>query len=479
MSVQLRDYQEEAIAKLRGSLRNHRSVLLTVPTGGGKTVLAAFMAGSAAAKGLRVWFVCHRDFLIDQTSQTFAKVGIDHAFIAAGWTVQPHKKVQICSIDTLRNRLDRLTPPDLMILDEGQHACAGSWKKIAEWAGSSKIVGLSGSPCRLDGKGLGDVFDDLVMGPTMAWLMQHGHLSQYKAYAPSTPDLTGVHTRAGDYAAGELDAACNKQSLVGDIVRHYQVYARGLKAIYFGCSIAHSERIAATFRDAGIGAAHIDGTTPSAERKAAARALARGEISVISNCSLAFEGYDLAAQAGMDVSIDCVGLCRPTQSLSLHLQMLGRGLRPSAGKSHAVILDHAGGILKHGLPDDDREWSLEGQKKGKKKGAEDPAVPLIQCPRCFHCHRPAPKCAECGHVYVASAKKEVEEVEGELHEIDKEALRATRKAEEAKARTLEDLIKLGQERGYKNPVAWAGHRATARHAARNQRRAMPQAPEWA
>jgi DNA repair protein RadD len=478
VSFALRPYQEDMIAGARALLRQHQAVLIQAPTGAGKTALAAFMAGSAVSKGLRVWFICHRDFLVDQTSKTFTKVGIDHAFIAAGWTFQPHKRVQICSIDTVKNRLDRLTPPDLVIWDEGHHTAAAGWRKVRDWADKAKHVGLSATPCRLDGKGLDDLFNAMVPGPAVSWLIENKFLSDYRAYAPSTPDLSGVHTRAGDYAAGELDAAMNKAAMIGEYPRHYLTYARGMRAVYFATSVATSERIAAMFRDAGVHAQHIDGTTPTAERKAYARRFALGEIQVLTNAALFGEGYDLAAQAGIDVSIDCVGLCRPTQSLALHLQQIGRGLRLSEGKRHAVILDHAGNIMKHGLPDDDREWSLEGQKKGKK-GAQDIAVPLRQCPKCFACHRPAPKCPDCGYSYPIEVKQTIEEVEGELLEIDKEALRATRKAEEAKARTLDELIALGQARGYKNPVAWAGHRATARHAARNQRRAMPQAPEWA
>jgi DNA repair protein RadD len=358
------------IAGARALLRQHQAVLIQAPTGAGKTALAAFMAGSAVSKGLRVWFICHRDFLVDQTSKTFAKVGIDHAFIAAGWTFQPHKRVQICSIDTVKNRLDRLEPPDLVIWDEGHHTAAAGWRKVREWAGKAKHVGLSATPCRLDGKGLDDLFDAMVPGPAVSWLIQNRFLSDYRAYAPSTPDLSGVHTRAGDYAAGELDAAMNKAAMIGEYPRHYLTYARGMRAAYFATSVATSERIASMFRDAGVSAQHVDGTTPTAERKAICRRFALGEIQVITNCAILGEGFDLAAQAGIDVSIDCVGLARPTQSLSLHLQMIGRALRPSEGKKHAVILDHAGGLMKHGLPDDDREWRLEGQKKGKKS-AED------------------------------------------------------------------------------------------------------------
>jgi superfamily II DNA or RNA helicase len=452
--IQLRPYQENLIGRARVALRRSRRVLIQLPTGGGKTVLAANMAGTASRKRKRVWFVCHRDFLLAQTSGTFMDVGIEHAFIAAGWGYNPHHLVQVCSVDTLKNRLGKVDPPDMIVWDECHHIAAAGWAKIMAWAKDAYHVGLSATPCRLDGKGLDAHFDELVCGPTVAELMEWGSLSKYKAYAPGTPDLTGLHSRYGDFVKGELEEKMDKGVIIGDMVRHYRQLAMGKRIVYFAVSVKHSQHIAETFCAAGIPFAHIDGTTPSDERKRAAMAFARGELLGLSNVDLFGEGYDLAAQAGMPVTIDAVGLARPTQSLSLHIQQMGRALRPKADGSPAIIIDHAGNITRPGLgfPDDDREWSLEGASK--KPSSAEGGIATRQCPECFHIHRPAPVCPACGNRY-ETASREVEEIDGDLQEIDPSIIRHGRKMEEWNCESEADLVKLGERRGYQYPQAWA------------------------
>ncbi len=459
MTIKLRPFQESMIEETRSYLRKHSSVLVQSPTGSGKTVLSAFMMRSARSKGLRAWFICNRDFLIDQTSQTLDSVGVDHAFIAAGWPWHAAHPTQICSIQTLVKRLHLLTPPDLIVWDEAHHIAAGSWAKVFEWAKSSKHILLSATPVRLDGRGLNDYAGAMVQGPSPAWLMEQGYLSQYRAFAPSMPDLSGVKSRMGDYAKGELDDAMDKNAIIGDMVNHYKQLAAGKRAVYFAVSIKHSEHIAASFNAAGIPAMHLDGNTGRAERALAAQALARGDLKVLTNVDLFGEGYDLSAQAGMPVTIEAVGLARPTQSLGLHLQQVGRALRPK--DEPAIILDHAGNLLRHGLPDDEREWKLEGmERKGKQQSGG-----VKQCPSCFGVHKQGlPKCCYCGHSYKTDTPqaREVEQIDGVLEEVDPARLREARKAEEKQAQTVEELISLGKQRGYKDPVGWAANMMTVR-----------------
>ena len=459
MSLVLRDYQDGIIDETRARLRTNRRVLIQLATGGGKTVIAAKMFGTAVSKGLRAWFICHRDFLLQQTSLTFDKVGIPHSFIASGYDYNPNAAVQICSINTLARRIDRLTPPHLRGYDEAHHIAAAGWAKVQGWCGNfGKDIGFSATPIRLDGKGLDKHFDDMVIGPTTADLIERGFLSEYKAFAPSTPDLSGVHTRGGDYAADELSAVMDEGQIIGDMVRHYRKYADGLKTIYFCVSIVHSKHVAATFNASGIRARHLDGNSSTQERAAAAFAMANGELDVICNVDLFGEGYDLAAQTRLDITIEAVGLCRPTKSLALLRQQCGRALRPK--DKPAMILDHAGNLMKHGLPDQEPEWSLAGLGKNKGNGA----APVRQCPVCFGVH-PAQqtKCPYCGHVYEAQelGGRVVEEVAGELKEIDAVALRRSMKAEERSANTLEGLVALARRRGYKNPEKCAGYIWTA------------------
>ncbi|WP_445505041.1 DEAD/DEAH box helicase [Microvirga sp. G4-2] len=459
MTIQLRPFQEDMIASIRAELRRHQSVLAQLPTGGGKTVLSAFMMRSARSKGLRAWFVCNRDFLIDQTSQTLDNVGVDHAFIAAGWPWHAAHPTQICSINTLVKRLHLLTPPDLIVWDEAHHIAAGSWAKVFAWAAKSKHILLSATPVRLDGRGLNDYAGAMVRGPDPAWLMDQGYLSRYRAFAPSMPDLSGVKSRMGDYAKGELDDAMDRSAIIGDMVNHYRHLAAGKRAVYFAVSIKHSQHIADTFNAAGIPAMHLDGNTGRAERAMAAQALARGDLMVLSNVDLFGEGYDLSAQAGMSVTIEAVGLARPTQSLGLHLQQVGRALRPKG--EPAIILDHAGNLLRHGLPDDEREWKLEGMERKSKTQSGS----VKQCPSCFGVHKAGlPKCSYCGHDYRSATPqaREVEQIDGVLEEVDPVRLREARKAEEKEAKTVEDLISLGKRRGYKDPVGWAANMMTVR-----------------
>lgn len=464
--IQLRPYQQDVIDGARAALARNPSVLCVAPTGSGKTILAAFMLGTARTRGRTAWFIAHRDFLLDQTAQTFDNVGIPYGFIAAGRPFNPAHQVQIVSIGTASRRLDRLTAPDIIIWDEAHHIAAAGYRKIYQWASRSRHVGLSATPARLDGKGLNEFFAEMVNGPSVATLIREGHLSQYRAFAPSAPDISAVHTVAGDYNRGELTGVMDDGQIIGDMVRHYRERANGLRAIYFAVGIDHSKHIAGIFSASGIAAQHLDGTSSSAERRAAAIAFADGRLKVLSNVDLFGEGYDLAAQAGCEVSVECVGLARPTKSLALHLQQIGRALRPKANP--AIILDHAGNLLRHGLPDDDRTWSLRGIDQRRAASREGPAV--TQCGKCFGVHRAGlMACPYCGQARTLEAR-EVEEVAGELVEVkpwnkwdgvnpDAAASQAARRErerqEQFEATTTAELIQIARRRGYRNPGFWA------------------------
>lgn len=460
--ISLRPYQDQIIEDAREALRVGPSVLLQLATGGGKTALAAFMLGTARQRRRRSWFIAHRDFLLEQTAATFDKVGIPYGFIAAGRPFNPYHEVQIVSIGTASRRLDKLIPPDVIVWDECHHIGAASYERIYRWAAAAKHIGLSATPTRLDGKGLGAYFQAMVSGPSVAELISQGYLSPYRAFAPSAPNLAGVHTVAGDYNRGELGQVMDDGQIIGDMVRHYREKANGKRAVYFGVSVLHSQHIAATFTASGIAALHLDSNSTNAERNNAARRFAVGEIAVICNVDLFGEGYDLSSQAGVDVSVEAVGLARPTQSLSLHLQQIGRALRPKPDGSPAIILDHAGNLLKHGLPDDDREWSLEGRAKAKRAGDSGP--PVKQCIQCFGVHSAAMhSCPYCGHVHVIEGRK-VEEVAGELVEINRDLEKhqefVGRKIEERQCKTLQDWEALGRKRGYAR--GWAYHQLNIR-----------------
>lgn len=461
---QLYPDQQAVYNATRGALRHHRRVLVQLPTGAGKTALAAAMTKAAADKGTCVFFLVHRVELIRQTALTFQKAGIEFGIISSQYPFRPGMNVYICGIDSLRRRLKNgnIPTPKLLFVDEAHHGMSKTWAATMDHYPNAYIVGLTATPHRLDGKGLSGQFDVMVRGLTVAELIEQDRLSDYDLYAPSTPDVTGVHKRAGDFAKGEIAEIMDTSKIIGNIVGNWRKYAGGKRTIGFAASIKHSLHMVDAFNQGGIAAAHLDGKSQERDRAQTAQDFADGKIQVLWNVDLFGEGYDLAAQAGRPVTVDAVIQARPTQSLSLHLQQVGRALRVKSDGSKAVILDHAGNAMRHGLPDDEREWNLHGAQKGdKSNSSEQDGVAIKQCSECFYVHRPAPQCPSCGHIYEITGRK-IDEVEGELTKVDKEAMRKAAKSEQSKAQSLDALVELGMKRGYKNPVAWAGHIWTAR-----------------
>lgn len=463
--ITLRDDQEDVRAKLRVALRSNASVLAICPTGSGKTVLASALIKLIVAAGKRVIFCVHRIALIKQTAVTLDGFEIPYSFIASGFHHNIYRKVQIASIDTLKNRLGKY-PADYVFVDEAHLSASAGWSKVVDHykATGAKIIGLTATAIRLDGKPLGSVWDTMVMGPSPRWLIENGFLSKYRAFSPKGIDLSGLHTRNGDYIGSELDDLIAGKAVMSGAVRHWRKFAPGKRTIAFVPSVKRAEEFAAEFRANGELFVALDGNTPQRDRDKAFLALADRQISGIVNCNLFSEGFDMSAQVGRDVPIECVLDLYPTQSLARHLQKHGRGLRRKP--EPAILLDLVGGFARNGLPDDDREWSLDGVLKGKKAAGEE-AVRV--CPSCFAAHGPAPRCPGCGHVYEAKPRT-VEEIEGELEEVDVEAVRLTRKVEQAQARSVDDLVRLATARGYKSPEKWAAHVWTGRQA-KHERRA--------
>ena len=422
MAINLRDYQDQMIEALRVALRSFRNVLLQSPTGSGKTVLASFMLDSVKEKGNRGFFICHRRELIDQTAKTFDKFGIPYGFIAAGYPQNFYQPIQICSIDTLKNRLGKTPIPDFCIWDESHHIGAAGWDKVHKFFDKAYHVGLSATPERLDGKGLDKAFDTLVPGPQTAWLIEQGFLAKYKLFSVPGIDLNGVHSRMGDFVKSESEAAMDKPSITGDIVRQWKNNAYGRITIGFAMTVKYSMILVEKFNAAGIRAEHLDAKTPKEDRRKILRELATGKVQIVFNVGLFGEGYDLAANSGLDVAVGCVIDAAPTQSLSMWLQRCGRALRPQ--EDPAIILDHAGNFGRHGAPCRERSWSLEGRETNYRAASEDAAATdtVRQCSKCYFVEEPQPICSNCGHVHETGRK--IKEVEGELLEIDVDQISA-------------------------------------------------------
>lgn len=457
MEFTLRDYQIRDVNRVRAALADgHRAVLLVSPTGSGKTVLMAWMASRAADRGKRTLFCVHRQELMHQASETFEAMGVAHGLIAPGRTMT-RDAIQIASVQTLVRRFDSAPAPDLVILDEAHHAASATWRRIFEAYPNARFIGLTATPARLDGRGLDDLFDDMVCGPTVIQLIEQGWLSPYRAFAPPIGiDLAAVNSRAGDFARGELAEAVDKPTITGDACRHYMRLAPGKQAIAFCVSVEHSRHVEAQFRSLGIAAQHIDGAENRHRRRDIFKRFAAGGITVLTNCDLVSEGLDVPA-------VEAAILLRPTQSLVLYLQQVGRALRPQPGKT-AIILDHAGNIARHGLPDDDRQWMLAGRAKGERRKTE-PDIAVAQCPKCFACHAPAPRCPACGHVYESHAR-EIDAVDGALEEVDVEVFRAQRRRAQGRAQSLAELEAIARERGYNPGWAWRVWNSRQRRAGR-------------
>lgn len=468
MTVTLRPYQVEAVEAVRNAYRGGaRAPLLVAPTGAGKTVMFSFVAQEAAARGKRALILAHRRELIRQASQKLYAAGVQHGIIAPGHT-PTRDLVQVASVQTLGRRLQRgsTAVPDLIVVDEAHHAVAGQWATVAAAFPGARLLGVTATPERLDGRGLGveagGCFDALVLGPTIADLIAGGFLTPTRIFAPAeAPDLSGIRTRGGDYEASALADAMARPQLVGDAVAHYGRHAAGQPAILFSPSVAHAAAMAEAFRAAGWRAAAASGETSASERDAAIAGLATGAVQVLCSCDLVSEGLDVPA-------VGAVILMRPTKSLGLYLQQVGRGLRPAPGKTHLVVLDHAGNTLRHGPPEIPREWTLAGRpRKAKDK---DEAPPARQCPQCFAVHAPAPACPECGHVYEV-ASREIEHVAGELSEVTDELARRWGKSrplsQVLREARDEDLSAIAKARGYK--PGWAWHMRKQRAAAREAR----------
>ena len=448
-ALTLRSYQEQAITDLRRAYRwGRKAPLFVLPTGGGKTQVLAAIVRGVSDYGRRALILVHRRELIQQTSAKLDLAGVEHGIIAAGFEVS-NSAVQVASVQTLVRRLQTLHfTPDFIVIDEAHHACSDSWRKILNHWPAVPRLGVSATPVRLDGRGLGNVFDDLVLGPSVANLISQGFLTPSRIYAPPpVVDLSELRTRAGDYTPEQSATVLDRPSVTGDAIAHYQRLAPGQPAIAFCCTTDHAEHVAAQFRSAGISASTLLGSTPTDQREQLVAQLRTGFLQVLVTVDVVSEGFDCP---GATAAI----LLRPTQSESLYLQQVGRVLRPAPGKSHAIILDHVGNVLRHGFPDDTRQWTLDdSRKRTRSSGSVAPSVRT--CPTCFAAFRPQPLCPICGSPCAPIKSRKIRELAGELQELKRvnAQLRQEERRKQGRARTLGELLVLAKERGYS--AGWA------------------------
>lgn len=447
MKLKLRPYQKEIVAKVFSSLmRGHRRPCVVAPTGAGKTAVMAYMAGKAQDNSQTVWFLVHRRELKEQTIETFKKFEI------------PMKTIKVGLINTVSNKIKRgevLEAPDLIVLDEAHHAVAKTWRRVVKAYPKAFVIGLTATPARLDGKPLGEIFDDLVIAPDTSQLIRDGYLSPYRMFV-SELDLGHLSMRAGDFKQEEVEQQFIKNQVSGDVVKTYKELAEGRQGIYFCTTRNYSRKMAAEFNKAGIKAQHFDGNTPKSKREQIVRDFRNGKIQILTNVDLIGEGFDMP-------NVDVIGMLRPTASLTIYLQQVGRALRPKPNKV-ALLIDHVGNIRRHGLPSTKRTWSLDEKVKSEPVYSDDGMLTVRQCPRCYCAYRAElGSCPFCGAEY-HSTRQEIENVkEIKMIELKEESMRQERKRLEAwawtdealeDAETVSDLYTIADLRGYKPGWAW-------------------------
>lgn len=483
--ITLTDDQEDIRTQTRIALRTYGSVLVYAPPGWGKTVFSAALIKLIAAAGKKVIFAVHRLALLRQTAGTLEKFGLPYSYIAAGYHHNIYRNINVASIDTLKNRLGK-HDADYLFVDEAHLSASDGWRAVVAYYISigCKVIGLSGTPIRADGRPLGSVWNTMILGPSPRWLIDNNRLGRYRAFSPAGIDVSKLRVRNGEHIASEVDELIAGKAVMSGGVRHWRERAFGKRTIAFVPSVKRGLELATEFAANGYTFVPLDGNTPQADRNAAFNALADRQIHGLINVNLFIEGFDMAAQVGRDVPVEAVLDMSPCLSLARHIQKNTRPLRLKPDNSDGILIDLVGGLMNDnlGLPDDDRDWSLEGDENGKRTGKQEERSRL--CPKCGASHEPAPKCA-CGHVYEIKSRK-VSEVEGELAEIDLAAARAARKQQEQQsAWSLADKIKKGQiddpalakeveylmksvtAKGSKHPEKWAARVLTARMAKRN------------
>jgi DNA repair protein RadD len=453
----LRPYQREAVEAVEAAHREDHRVLLVSPTGSGKTQIFCELIRRREAAGNRAFVLVHRRELTKQASDKLSNFGVAHGVIQAGFEPRTWLPTQVVSVPTFNRRviqsrkLEMDAAPDLIVVDECHHVVARTYRAIIDRYPQARLVGVTATPCRADGRGLGGVFEQMIETVNIPGLQAAGYLVPVQTYAPSRPDLRGVPVRQGDYVTSELEAAVNTQQLVGDIVEHHLRLARGRPTAVFCASVRHSIHVRDRFREAGTIAEHLDGETPNEERDALLAKLASGEIEVISNCGVLCEGWD-------SPSVSCIVLARPTKSLVLYRQMAGRGLRCAPGKEGLLLLDHAGATYEHGLITDPISWSLREDRKAVNREHRARATGhkpgLTNCPECSAVRLQGKPCDSCG--WQPRTRGESFEVfDGDLARVDANgAARVNAASSAEKLLFYRELAYIAEELGHRPGAAF-------------------------
>jgi superfamily II DNA or RNA helicase len=449
--INLRPRQTQAVEDLRLAYASGaRAPILVAPTGFGKTATATEIVRLTIARGRSVWFLAHLKEILDDTADRLTAAGIPFGSIRAGHPAEYQHLVQVVGVATAVRRPE-LPRPDLIIIDECHLAIAESYRKVIAAAGHPLLLGLTGTPQRLDGRGLGEVFDRLVPTCSTAELITEDLLAPVRVFAPPPPDLSKLRTRCGDFDQAEASNVLSRPAVVGDALSHWQKLCQGRRGVAFTTTVGHAQAVADQWQRAGYRAIAVHGGSDDDERREAIVGLRAGRLDLVACAQLWIAGVDVP-------EIDAVIWLRPTQSLTAWLQGNGRGLRIATGKRDLIILDHVGNCRRLDHPLAVHDWSLAGRMR---KHTTEMAPSVKICPQCFAALPSAQQYCECGHMFEAQ-RRQIKNVDGELQEIGVNDARRAAKREQSQARTVEELIAIGKRRGMKNPTGWARHVMAAR-----------------
>ena len=512
---ELRDYQQHAYNKIVAAWATYRRVLAVLPTGGGKTVIFSSLIhdhqGAAAA-------VVHRKEIVAQISLSLAGFGVKHRVIAPAKTIKMIRKKHFkkfgksfidgnapCGVVSVQTMTSKSTMNDqavqrwlqqvtLGVFDEGHHYVeAGIWAKAVEVLENAKLLFVTATPERADGTGLGaghgGFADVMVEGPAVRWLIDQGYLSKFVYRAPTTDlDVAGVAVgKNGDFNAKALKARVVESHIVGDVVRHYQQWGENKRAIVFATDVETAEQMAEEFRRAGYTAAALSGETEQGERDHCLDQFETGTIQILVNVDLFDEGFDVPA-------VECVILARPTQSLAKYLQMVGRALRvvygkgydletqegrlaaiANGGKQYAIVIDPVRNWERHGMPTWARVWSLEGKEKNGNSSSD--TVPQRVCDACTIPYEAFyTSCPYCGHVNEIADRSAPDKVDGDLVELDVEAMEALFARMRAAKMSDDDFELDMARRGV--PQIGRGEQARRHRAAKYRREVLDNVVRW-
>lgn len=432
----LRDYQQDLYVKtVEAMRRGYRRPLVVAPCGAGKSFLFAEMIRKTRGEAL---VLTHRQELLRQHEELLEEQHITNARVAM--------------ILTEANHLGEHPTPAVIIADEAHLSRSNSWMRVIDYY-DTYTIGFTATPCRLDGKPLGDVYNTLIEGVDARWLIDHKHLAPYEYYAPSTVDTEKLKVVRGDYVTAELEKLMMERAIYGNVIDSYCRLASGERTIAYCVSVNHARETAEAFRLHGIRSEVLSADTPPVKRKQILGDFRNGKITVLCNVGIISEGVSIN-------EVSCCILLRPTESVALGIQQMMRCMRYLPGKT-ARIVDMVGNYTRIGLPDEPRSWSLTESVKKRRIINDNGDFYIRTCPECFMVFPTAPVCPFCGAEYPLKPRELQARADIELARISAEEaarvaeIKKKSRQEQGRATTFEELVKLGKQRGYKNPAFWA------------------------